>query len=58
LYQPTPYSKSVIDAGATKSPPIVPHVTDGWVNNYYAPIKTFQDTDPLKIGGEIDIYHS
>ncbi|HAT68396.1 MAG: hypothetical protein A2481_01755 [Candidatus Yonathbacteria bacterium RIFOXYC2_FULL_47_9] len=57
-YQPTPYPKSVIDAGATKIPPLVPHITDGWVNNWFGPIKSFQDTDQLKIGGYGDIYLS
>ncbi len=48
-YQPTPYPANVT-AGV--------HITDGWVNDYYSSIKTFQDTDQLKIGGWGDRYLS
>lgn len=57
-YEPTPYPKSVLDAGATKTPPLAPHITDGWVNNWFGSIKPFQDTDQLKIGGYGDTYLS
>lgn len=35
-YQPTPYPATVTSGV---------HITDGWVNDYFPSVKTFQDSD-------------
>lgn len=48
-YQPTPYPVTVTSGV---------HITDGWVNDYFPSVKTFQDSDQLRIGGWGDRYLS
>ncbi len=49
-YQPTPLPPGIPESNY--------HIRDGWVNNYYPAIKTFQDVSEFKIGGYGDSYLS
>jgi hypothetical protein len=57
-YQPTPYPLKNM-YGTTISQDLNKiHIHDGWLNNYYPSIMTFQRDGQLKIGGWGDTYRS
>lgn len=47
FYQPAPLPNPLPSGVTEKNSRIL----DGWLNNYYPAIKTFQNTSELKIGG-------
>jgi len=56
-YQPTSYPIKKIDGSPMPEDIGIVHIWDGWLNNYYPAIKTYQDnSDEIKIGGYGDIY--
>jgi murein DD-endopeptidase MepM/ murein hydrolase activator NlpD len=57
-YQPTPYPLKKYDGTTMPQDLNIVHIHDGWLNNYYPSIMTFQRDDKLKIGGWGDFYRA
>lgn len=55
-YQPTPYPLKKMDGTTMPQDLDKIHIHDGWLNNFYTPLMTFQRDEKLKIGGWGDTY--